>query len=61
MAHEVVQLADKLASPLASANNAPTPLAVVLVEREDADGKRWMQALRLLLDAGCIAEGKDQG
>ena len=32
----------------------------VRVELEDADGRRWMRALELLLDAGCMAEGQDQ-
>jgi hypothetical protein len=53
-------LADKLASCLVSVNTAPTQLAVVLVELKDPDGRRWMRALKLLLDAGRMAEGQDQ-
>jgi len=53
-------LANRLASSLASANNAaPTPLTVVLIEREDSDGRRWVRALELLLEAGRMVEGKD--
>ncbi len=44
-------LADRLASRLASANNAPTPLTIVLVEHQDSDGRRWVRALELLLEA----------
>jgi len=55
-----VPFADRLASRLALANNAPTPLAVVVIEREDSDGRRWVLALELLLEAGRMAEGKDE-
>ena len=48
---------NRLASGADSAYPSP---AVVLVEHQDSDGKRWVRALELLLEAGRMAEGKDQ-